>query len=96
MGPSFVCGRITLTHKPSRLQGLEAPLHFEFWSGPRYNIAPTESVATILNDGSATVHETRWGLVPSWAKEIAAGNLMFNARSETLTEKPAFKRPFRT
>jgi len=90
-----VCGRITLTSKPPHLQGLEAPRHFELWPGPRYNIAPTESVATILNDGTSTVRETRWGLVPSWAKEISAGNLMFNARSETLTEKPAFKRPFR-
>jgi putative SOS response-associated peptidase YedK len=56
-----VCGRITLTSKPSRLQGIEGPLHFEFWPGPRYNIAPAESVATILNDGALTVSETRWG-----------------------------------
>jgi putative SOS response-associated peptidase YedK len=90
-----VCGRITLTTKPSHLPGLEGTLHFEFWPGPRYNIAPAESVATILNDGAPTVRETRWGLVPSWAKDISTGNLMFNARSETLTEKPAFKRPFR-
>jgi len=89
-----VCGRITLTTKPSRPPGLEASLHFEFWPGPRYNIAPTESVATLLNNSTATVRETRWGLVPSWAKEISAGNLLFNARSEALAEKPAFKRPF--
>jgi putative SOS response-associated peptidase YedK len=33
----------------------------------------------------------RWGLVPFWAKDIAIGNQMINARAETLSEKPAFK-----
>jgi putative SOS response-associated peptidase YedK len=90
-----VCGRITLTSKPSRLPGIDGTLHFEFWPGTRFNIAPTESVATILSDGTPTVRETMWGLVPSCAKEVSTGNLMFNARSETVTTKPAFKKPFR-
>jgi putative SOS response-associated peptidase YedK len=34
----------------------------------------------------------RWGLIPSWAKDMAIGNRMINARLETLGEKPAFKR----
>jgi putative SOS response-associated peptidase YedK len=33
----------------------------------------------------------RWGLVPSWAKDPADLPLMFNARAETLLEKPAFR-----
>ena len=36
----------------------------------------------------------RWGLVPSWAKDVAVGNRMFNARAESMTEKSAFTRPF--
>jgi putative SOS response-associated peptidase YedK len=36
----------------------------------------------------------RWGLVPSWAKDISVGNRMINARVESLTDKPAFARPF--
>ena len=60
---------------------------------PRYNIAPTESIAAVIaqNDGwSASTF--RWGLVPSWADELAIGNRMINARSETAHEKPSFKR----
>jgi putative SOS response-associated peptidase YedK len=33
----------------------------------------------------------RWGLIPSWAKEASIGYKMINARSETITKKPAFK-----
>ena len=37
----------------------------------------------------------RWGLVPSWAKDLAALPLFFNARSETAATKPAFRGAFR-
>lgn len=38
------------------------------------------------------LHVARWGLVPPWAKDLSAGARMFNARSESLAEKPAFKK----
>jgi putative SOS response-associated peptidase YedK len=36
----------------------------------------------------------RWGLVPSWAKDVSIGSRMINARSETIAEKPMFRKPF--
>ncbi len=36
----------------------------------------------------------RWGLVPSWAKDISIGSRMINARSETVSEKPSFRNAF--
>ena len=36
----------------------------------------------------------RWGLVPSWAKDISIGSRLINARAETVASKPAFRRAF--
>ena len=59
---------------------------------PSYNIAPTQNVPVILQlDGVARAELFRWGLVPFWARDMAIGNQMINARAETITEKPAFK-----
>jgi putative SOS response-associated peptidase YedK len=61
----------------------------------RYNIAPTQPVATVPNDGARQVQFFTWGLVPFWAKDPAIGNRMINARSETAAEKPAFRAAYR-
>lgn len=58
---------------------------------PRYNIAPTQDIVAILNNGSRHMDLLRWGLIPSWAKEESIGSRMINARAETLAEKPSFK-----
>jgi putative SOS response-associated peptidase YedK len=36
----------------------------------------------------------RWGLVPSWAKDVSIGDRMINARAEGIADRPAFKRAF--
>jgi putative SOS response-associated peptidase YedK len=64
---------------------------------PRYNVAPTQDVATVRagEEGRRSFAMLHWGLVPKWAKERAIGNRMINARGETLDEKPAFRDAFR-
>jgi putative SOS response-associated peptidase YedK len=58
----------------------------------RYNIAPTQEAPVIrLADGNRELAMLRWGLVPSWAKDLAVGNKMINARAESVAEKPAFR-----
>ena len=37
----------------------------------------------------------RWGLVPSWTKELGKGPVLFNARADSLAEKPAFRTAFK-
>lgn len=65
---------------------------------PRYNVAPTQPVASIRTAGPEDERELvllRWGLVPFWAKDPAIGNRMINARAETVAEKPAFRAAYR-
>ena len=62
---------------------------------PRYNVAPTQSVLAVINDGTRRGEMMRWGLVPSWAKDVKIGNRMINAVSETAATKPAFRSAFR-
>lgn len=64
---------------------------------PRFNIAPTQSIAAIRLDSkeSREVALLRWGLVPFWAKDPSIGNRMINARAETVAEKPSFRAAYR-
>lgn len=62
---------------------------------PSYNIAPSQSVLAIINDGANNrMGHLRWGLIPSWAKDEKIGYKMINARSETIDEKPSYRRAF--
>ncbi len=62
---------------------------------PRFNIAPNQNVPVVINLGERSLELLRWGLIPSWAKDPAIGYKMINARSETIAEKPTFKRPLK-
>ncbi|MFW9805210.1 MAG: SOS response-associated peptidase [Candidatus Thorarchaeota archaeon] len=62
---------------------------------PRYNIAPSQDVTVVVQKDTRQLIEMRWGLVPSWAKDVSIGNRMINARAETIAEKPAFRAAFK-
>lgn len=66
-------------------------------SVPRYNIAPTQPVLAAFLDerGQRSLTFFRWGLIPSWSKDMAIGARMINARSETVAEKPSFRNAFK-
>jgi putative SOS response-associated peptidase YedK len=58
---------------------------------PRYNMAPTQDAPVIrLNPetGKRQLDLLRWGLVPSWAKDIKIGSKLINARAETIASRP--------
>jgi putative SOS response-associated peptidase YedK len=94
-----VCGRYTLTSS-----GEELARHFEAQQSldlrPRFNISPTQKVLAVRagegEEGPAPqLTEFQWGLVPSWARDVSIGQRTFNARSESVADKPSFRESFR-
>jgi len=62
---------------------------------PNFNLGPMQQGLIIRQSPDARVAEAaRWGLVPTWAKDPGIGSKMFNARVETIAEKPSFKNAF--
>ena len=94
-----MCGRITLSTDKDDLQsrwGFIDPSGVLDLIKPRYNIAPSQNSPTlVVKEDRRVLAMMRWGLVPFWAKEASIGYKMINAKSETLTEKPSFRKPFK-
>ncbi|MBN8439515.1 MAG: SOS response-associated peptidase [Candidatus Accumulibacter sp.] len=91
-----MCGRYALYGPTSRIRE-QFDLDGGFDFGPRYNIAPTMKVL-VVHPGQhceRLASTYRWGLIPSWAKDVAIGAKLINARSETVAEKPVFRAAFR-
>jgi putative SOS response-associated peptidase YedK len=62
---------------------------------PGNNISPGQQAAAIIHDNDKNrLVNYQWGLIPSWAKDPSIGNRMFNARAETVAEKPSFAKAF--
>ena len=102
-----MCGRYVSARSPQELAPLfhvpDVPVKETL--APSWNVAPTDDVWAVLErsprdrrSSDAAVERQlrplRWGLVPSWAKDVKIGARMINARVETVHEKPAFRRAF--
>lgn len=75
---------------------LRVDVEAEDLPAPSYNIAPTSQVAIVLDSAKTEpptrrLEVARWGLVPSWAKDVKIGARAFNARAEELEDKPMFR-----
>ncbi len=91
-----MCGRYTLTTPAERLAEEFGFKDSSVELSPSYNVAPTQGVAAVLEEGAGRRLEVlRWGLIPPWADDPQIGSRMINARSETAPEKPSFRRAFR-
>lgn len=91
-----MCGRYNLIATGQQIMDhfrlLSLPVH-----KPDYNIPPGQKILAVvqLEDGSNGAVNLHWGLIPSWAKDRAISSHLINARAETLTEKPSFKKAYR-
>lgn len=91
-----MCGRYGFSQDGTRLVAryelLSQVVNFQ----PRYNIAPSQILPVITNQNKKQIEMMKWGLIPSWAKDINIGNKMINARVETLAVSKVFKKPLQS
>jgi putative SOS response-associated peptidase YedK len=63
---------------------------------PSWNVVPSDSLP-VRYDAKATrrsLDMLRWGLIPSWAKDIKVGFANINSKAEGIENKPAFRKAF--
>jgi len=85
-----MCGRFALAFVKgfySRFEVIDQQAGIE----QRFNIAPSQTIPTIVRQSPNQVVMMRWGLVPFWAKDPRIGNKLINARAEGIADKPAFR-----
>lgn len=92
MTPWGMCGRFAITLPDDAMARLfDAVPANDLPPVPRYNVCPTTPVAVAISaEGRRRYGPMRWGFIPRWYKTPGDGPLLFNARSETLADKPAF------
>lgn len=91
-----MCGRINLYTTPAELAEFFELFREPVWTR-RYNVGPMQKVLVVrLNSGLLRQADAmQWGLVPGWAKDSKIGSHAFNARAETVAEKPTFRAAFK-
>lgn len=92
-----MCGRYASSRRPEDLVS-----YFEIQDvpdevlPPSWNVAPTDPVYAVVQKQRRSLRVLRWGLVPSWSKDGKGAAGRINARSETVKDKPAFRKAYAT
>ncbi len=59
------------------------------------NVSPGQRIPAVVRRGNHNdLVLFQWGLIPAWCKDPSIGAKLFNARAETVAEKPSFKNAF--
>ena len=88
-----MCGRFAMKDSQEKVMSDFQIQHSEVLLEPRYNISPSQDIPVIVQqDGIRRLENRQWGLIPFWSKTPKP---MINARSETASEKPAFRHAFK-
>ena len=92
-----MCGRFTQSYTWRELVELYRLTQPARNLHPRYNIAPTTAIDVVRSaETGPELVPMRWGIIPGWwkktAKEVPP---TFNARAETVAQKPMFRSAFK-
>ena len=94
-----MCGRFIQIANPEKIKAILPDMEVDEAAAagfhPRYNIAPSQDILTVINTPVPRLTNTHWGLIPFWAKDKSIGTRMINARAETLSSKPSYRDPFK-
>jgi putative SOS response-associated peptidase YedK len=92
-----MCGRYSVagTELTTLAERFDAKPRLESFEASS-NIKPTQLAPVVVqHDGHNALERMKWGLIPGWAKDDRMGNKTFNARAETVAEKPTFRHAFK-
>lgn len=62
---------------------------------PRGDMVPGRQVPAVVEEDRRRLILLQWGLIPSWTRDPSVGRKLFNARAETLSQRPSFRDAFR-
>ena len=62
---------------------------------PRWNLRPGQMNPVVTRHSPNQMEFMFWGLIPHWARDEKMKYPTFNARAETVTDAPSFRKPFR-
>ncbi len=92
-----MCGRYVQASSPSLLaERLQVDEIRADAAEPMYNVTPRTEVPIVAEtkEHRRVLDRVRWGLVPSWAKDLSIGDRLINARAESVATKPAYRKAF--
>ena len=89
-----MCGRFEIHSAPQIIAEIFGIREWNIEYPPQYNIAPSQDILIVINDGKRKLIKSRWGFVPSSLRDLNTGYRMINARAETVACSRAFQSAF--
>jgi putative SOS response-associated peptidase YedK len=91
-----MCGRYVVAYDPATLVSGFSLTRIQPFPR-RWNVTPQSLVPVVFQtrDGERVGELMRWGLVPHWARDVAIGNKLSNARADGVFDKPSFRQAVR-
>lgn len=90
-----MCGRFVLLTDLSKIRERFSVAASDLEALPVGALVPGREIPAVIAQEENRLVGLRWGLIPAWARDPAIGRKLFNARAETLAEKPSFRDAFR-
>ncbi len=89
-----MCGRFEIHCAVEIIAKLFGIAEWDIDYKANYKVAPSHDIIIAIDIGKRQLLKSRWGFLPSWAKDVSDGYKVINARAESVADKPSFKYAF--